>query len=58
LVAREREREREGERGREREGENGDGGRRTRGGTGSLKVELVVNRAVAKQPILFPLLRA
>lgn len=32
--------------------------RRARGGRGSLKVELVVNRAVAKQPILFPLLRA
>jgi len=37
------------------------GGRKggsTRGGRGLLKVELVVNRAVAKQPILFPLLRA
>lgn len=52
------------ERGREGRArrESGDGCCGTRGwGDGEgmgLKVELVVNRAVAKQPILFPLLRA
>lgn len=57
------ERERDAHRGDRGGGENelvvrGRGEGERKGGRASLKVELVVNRAVAKQPILFPLLRA
>lgn len=60
-IKRDGQRERDahrGDRGENELVERGRGEGEKERGRDSLKVELVVNRAVAKQPILFPLLRA